>query len=261
MARLCPLFSGSSGNSYYIGQRSEGLLIDGGRSARQLEGMLRLCGIDPLAIQAVLVTHEHSDHISGLRVFCKRYNLPVYGSLGTLRAIGEQLGGVEARPIGEEPISLAGMEVRTFPVSHDCVQPVGYRVRTSDGRNFCLATDLGYLSEEVKTALKGCDMVVIESNHDVEMLRGGPYPYPLKRRILSDQGHLSNAVCAAFLPELLKSGVRRFMLGHLSRENNRPQLALDAALAELTKAGYVREVDYLLEAAPVENTEGRTVIF
>lgn len=153
------------------------------------------------------------------------------------------------------------MILEAFPVSHDCIQPVGYRVHTGDGRSFCLATDLGCLSEEVKEALRGCDAVVLESNHDVELLRSGPYPYHLKRRILSDQGHLSNEICAAFLPELLRSGVRRFILGHLSRENNRPQLALDAALSALSQAGYRREVDYLLEAAPVENTQARTVIF
>lgn len=260
MARLCPLFSGSSGNSYFIGARSGGVLIDAGRSARQLDGMLKVCGIDPLAIQAVLVTHEHSDHISGVRVFAKKYGLPVYGSAGTLAAIENTVEGADLRDIGHG-VTLAGMEIQAFPVSHDCAQPTGYRVHTADGRNFCLATDLGYLSDEVKAALQGCDMVVIESNHDVELLRNGPYPYPLKRRILSDKGHLSNAVCASFLPELVKSGVRRFMLGHLSRENNRPQIALTAAENELNKAGFVRDVDYQLAAAPVENTEGRTVIF
>lgn len=260
MARLCPLFSGSSGNSYYIGSRSAGVLIDCGRNARQLDGMLRLCGIDPLAIQAVLVTHEHTDHTNGLRVFCKKYSLPVYASAGTLRAVARSAEGLDLREMPES-VELAGMEVEAFPVSHDCAQPVGYRVRTEDGRRFCLATDLGYLSHEVKGALLGCDAVVIESNHDVELLRNGPYPYHLKRRILSDQGHLSNGVCAQFLPELLKSGTRRFLLGHLSRENNRPQLAVDAAVGELTKAGYTRDVDYILEVAPVENTQGRVVIF
>lgn len=260
MARLCPLFSGSSGNSYYIGSRSGGVLIDCGRSARQMENMLRLCGIDPLALHAVFVTHEHTDHISGIRVFTKKYGLPVYASPGTLDAIAPGLPGADLRPL-TGPVEAAGMTLEAFPVSHDCAQPVGYRVHTADGRSFCLATDLGYLSEPVKEALRGCDTVVLESNHDLELLRSGPYPYHLKRRILSKEGHLSNADCAAFLPELAQSGVRRFMLGHLSRENNRPQLALDAALSALTQAGLRRDVDYQLEAAPVENTQARTVIF
>lgn len=260
MARLCPLFSGSSGNSYYIGSRSAGVLIDAGRSARQLDGMLKLCGIDPLAVQGILVTHEHSDHISGLRVFAKKYGIPVYGSAGTLGAIAGSVGEVELREIAGG-VELAGMEVQSFPVSHDCTEPTGYRIRTADARNFCLATDLGYLSDEVKERLSGCDMVVIESNHDIEMLRNGPYPYHLKRRILSDRGHLSNPVCAQFLPQLLKTGVRRFMLAHLSRENNTPQAALAASLSALTQAGYVQDVDFLLQAAPVENSAGKTVIF
>lgn len=260
MARFCPLFSGSSGNSSYLGSRSAGVLIDAGVSARRLDGRLRLCGIDPLALQGILVTHEHSDHVSGLRVFAKKYGLPVYGSAGTLGAISGSLEGVELRDIGDGA-EIAGMAVRPFPISHDCVQPTGYRIHTGDGRDFCLATDLGYLSDQVKESLLGCDMVVIESNHDVEMLRNGPYPYYLKRRILSDHGHLSNAVCAEFLPELLKSGVRRFMLAHLSDTNNTPQLALETSLAALVRAGAVQDVDFILQVAMPENTESKTVIF
>ncbi len=260
MARFCPLFSGSSGNSSYLGSRSAGVLIDAGVSARRLDGRMKLCGIDPLAIGGILVTHEHSDHVSGLRVFAKKYGLPVYGSAGTLRAIGDSLGGVELIDIGGGA-EIAGMEVRPFPTSHDCLQPTGYRIHTGDGRDLCFATDLGYLSEEVKENLLGCDMVVIESNHDVEMLRSGPYPYYLKRRILSDRGHLSNAACAGALPELLKSGVRRFMLAHLSDTNNTPKLAYEASLAALAREGYVSDVDFILQVAMPENTDSHTVIF
>jgi len=260
MARLCPLFSGSSGNSYYIGSRSAGVLIDAGRSARQTDAMLRLCGIDPLAISGVLVTHEHSDHIGGLRVFCKKYQLPIYASSGTLDAIKQNLAGVELCPISGD-FELAGMNIHSFPISHDCQEPTGYRIHTEDGREFCLATDLGYLSEEVQKNLLGCDMVVLESNHDIEMLRNGPYPYQLKRRILSKEGHLSNFDCAKFLPDLLKSGVRRFLLAHLSRENNSPSLAFNCALQSLTTIGAKRDVDFMLGIAPVENSNGKTVIF
>lgn len=260
MARLCPLFSGSSGNSYYIGSRSEGILIDAGRSARQLDGMLKICNIDPLAIQAVFVTHEHTDHVNGVRVFTKKYGIPVYASPGTLRAIAPQSQGTRLLPI-EGPVEAGGMTVEPFPISHDCAQPTGYRVHTADGRDFCLATDLGYLSEEVKDRLSGCGLVVVESNHDVEMLREGPYPYHLKRRILSREGHLSNADCSAFLPELVRRGTRRFILAHLSRENNTPALALESARRALAQEGFVEDVDFTLETAPVENSSGRTVVF
>lgn len=260
MARLCPLFSGSKGNSYYIGSRSEGVLIDAGPSCRRIEGVLRLCGVEPQAVKAVLVTHEHIDHVGGIRVLARKYGLPVYAASGTLDAISNQAAGVELIDVtgGEE---LAGMKITAFPTSHDCAQPVGYRIETADGRKFCLATDLGYLSEPVKEALLGCDAVVLESNHDVEMLRTGPYHPQLKRRILSSHGHLSNDACAGILPTLVQSGVRRFILGHLSDTNNTPERALSTSLSALTQAGYVRDVDFLLEAAPVENTQGNVIIF
>ncbi len=260
MARLCPLFSGSSGNSYYIGSRSAGLLIDVGRSARQMDNMLRLCGIDPLAVQGILITHEHTDHVAGLRVFAKKYGLPVFASPGTLSALGSVLDGLEAHPI-ETGMELAGMKVWPFATSHDCAQPRGYRVETEDGRTFALATDLGYLSDEVKASLLGADTVVIESNHDKEMLRAGRYPLYLKQRILSDRGHLSNDVCASFLPELYQSGTRRFLLAHLSQENNTPALARETSLAALTRAGLTPDVDFLLDTASPENTQGRVIIF
>lgn len=259
MARVCPLFSGSTGNSYYIGGRSAGLLVDAGRSARQLEGMLKLCGIDPLAVHGILVTHEHSDHIAGLRVFAKKYGVPVFCTPGTLGALGAAAAEFEVHPL-PQTISIGGMEVAHFPVSHDCAQPVGYRIHTADGRTIALATDLGFLSDEVKTGLLGADLAVLESNHDIDMLRFGPYPYPLKQRVLSDKGHLSNAACAAFLPELLQSGTRRIVLGHLSRQNNTPDLALQTAQAALVQAGAVPEVDFLLSAAPVENRSGRSIL-
>lgn len=260
MARLCPLFSGSSGNSYYIGSPSAGLLIDAGRSARQLEGMLGLCGIDPLAICGILITHEHSDHVSGLRVFAKKYSLPVFASEGTLQALEDSLEGIELH-VAQRGLQLAGMTVNPFSTSHDCAQPTGYRISTSDKRNFALATDLGYISEEVEEGLLGADFVVIESNHDLEMLRSGGYPPHLKRRILSDKGHLSNTTCSGFLPRLAKSGTRRFLLAHISRDNNSPTLALEASLTTLTQAGYVHEVDFLLDAAKPENGTGKAVIF
>lgn len=259
MARICPLFSGSTGNSYYIGTHSAGVLIDAGRSARQLEGMLKLCGIDPLAVHGILVTHEHTDHISGLRVFAKKYGVPVFCTPGTLQALGTAAAEFEVRPLPAE-LSLGEMGITHFAVSHDCAQPVGYRIHTGDGRTIALATDLGFLSEEVKAGLLGADLVVVESNHDEDMLRAGPYPYHLKQRVLSDRGHLSNAACAAFLPELLGSGTRRFVLGHLSRTNNTPELALNTALGALVRAGYQPDVDFLLQAAPAENRAGKSII-
>ena len=260
MARLCPLFSGSAGNSYYVGNRSRGVLIDAGRSAKQLEGMLRLCGMDPLAVEGVLVTHEHSDHVAGLRVFAKKFGVPVYGSQGTLEALRQSLAGLTLRPV-EQGMELGGMQVWSFPLSHDSAQPTGYRLRTGDGRVFALATDTGTLLEETLEGLWGADLALVESNHDKEMLRLGGYPLPLKRRILSERGHLSNEDCAGLLPRLLGAGTRRFLLAHLSHENNTPDLAYQAALGALVQAGYVPEVDFLLKTAPPENRAGKSFLF
>lgn len=221
MARLCPLFSGSGGNSYYIGSRSAGLLIDAGRSARQLDRMLQRCGIDPMAIQGVLITHEHSDHIAGVRVFAKKYGIPVFASQGTLLAMQPSLEGVESWVL-EGPLQLAGMEVTPFATPHDSAQSLGFRIQTADGRQFALATDLGVVTPCVREHLLGAEFVVLESNHDREMLRNGPYPAYLKRRILAGTGHLSNGDCAAFLPELARAGAKRFLLAISAGRTTRP---------------------------------------
>lgn len=264
MARFCPLFSGSSGNSYYIGSAKAGILIDTGRSAKQITGMLQNCGIEISAVKAIFVTHEHSDHIAGLRVFASRFHLPVYASCGTLTAL-DSMGCLndkfEYSIINSDGIECAGMEIKPFHISHDSAECLGYRIETSDGRKIALSTDLGYLSDEVRSQLTGADMVVLESNHDVGMLQNGPYPYPLKRRILSNTGHLSNKDCSAELDGLVQKGSTRFILAHLSAENNTPDLAYQTALCSLTMSGMKQGKDFELFVAPRENAAGKTIIF
>ena len=261
MARLCPLFSGSTGNCYYIGSKKAGVLVDVGRSAKQTELMLKACGIEPAAVQAVLVTHEHADHIRGVRVFAKKHALPVFASAGTLWAMTETLMGEVSAYEMEADLQIANMHISAFHTSHDCAEPFGYRIRTEDEKVIAVATDLGFLSEEVKAALTGADLAVIESNHDVEMLRNGPYPYYLQKRILSTKGHLSNDTCADFLPQMAKSGTTRFLLAHLSRENNSRKIALETAMASLVKAGLIHGADFQLDAAKVENVSGNSILF
>ena len=264
MARFCPLFSGSSGNSYYIGSATEGILVDAGRSAKQITDMLGACGIDPDAVRAIFVTHEHSDHVSGLRVLASRRHIPVFASAGTLNAL-ETMGclneKIQANIIGAGGISVAGMQVTPFRISHDSAECVGYRIETSDGRKVALSTDLGYLTEQVRNCLSDSDMVVLESNHDIRMLENGPYPYVLKRRILSKTGHLSNDACAAELKLLVRSGATRFVLAHLSKENNTPDLAFQTSLCELKLSGMKQGRDFELYVAPRANIENRTIIF
>lgn len=264
MARFCPLFSGSSGNSYYIGSAREGILVDVGRSAKQVADMLGACNIDISSIRAIFVTHEHSDHVAGLRVFASRHHVPVYASAGTLDAL-KTMGCLNEKivssVIDSSGTECAGMRITPFPISHDSAECVGYRIETPDGRKIALSTDLGYLSEEVRHNLAGSDMVVLESNHDVRMLENGPYPYVLKRRILSDTGHLSNDACASELDSLVRSGSTRFVLAHLSRENNTPDLAFQTSLCSLKMSGMRQGKDFELFVAPRENVEARTIIF
>lgn len=248
MSRFCALFSGSSGNCTYIGGSEGGILIDAGVSAKGIVSALAEREIDIAGIRAVFVTHEHSDHIKGLRVLASRRGIPVYASAGTLAAL-PGCEEVETRSMDGAPVHLAGMEISRFATDHDCEGSSGYVVTTPDGRRMAVCTDLGHVSDGVRAAIQGCDLVLLESNHDVMMLQNGGYPYYLKRRILSENGHLSNVCCAAELPELVKSGATRLVLGHLSRENNYPELALACARAALMGGGMRENIDYILCAA------------
>ncbi|MDD6175148.1 MAG: MBL fold metallo-hydrolase [Firmicutes bacterium] len=264
MARFFPLFSGSSGNSMYFGSGDGGILIDIGMSAKKTAAALQSAGIAPESLGGIFITHEHIDHVSGLRVFLKRYPIPVYASAGTCSALREQgllPESAELNVLGAAGTQAAGIQVRPFHTSHDCREGYGYVMSMPDGRTAALSTDLGYLSEEVLDAVSGCDLVVMESNHDVRMLQNGSYPYPLKRRILSDIGHLSNESCAGILPELIRTGSTRFVLAHLSRENNLPELALATSRAELQLHGMRENLDYSLAVAPRENHSGHISIF
>lgn len=262
MAKAVPLFSGSKGNSYYIGSSGEGVLIDAGRSCKQLEGALSLNGIDISSIGAVFITHEHIDHCSGLRVFAKKYNKKIYASEGTVEAMAEKnliSPGNICEVIGDT-VDLGGMRVERCDTPHDARESCCYKVYTADGRSAVIATDMGIMTDEVRALLCTSDFAVIESNHDVRMLKLGAYPPNVKARILSNRGHLCNDACAAELADFIRSGNIRIMLGHISEQNNTPLLALNTGLNALEEYGMKRGLDFTLDVVPPE-TDGTSVVF
>ncbi len=264
MLRFCPLFSSSSGNSVYIADREGGILVDVGRSAKQTEQMLKNHNIDVSTIKGIFLTHEHTDHTNGLSVFAARYGIPVYGSAGTILALKNK-GVLNAKHVditlNTDDISIGGINVKPFKTSHDCADGRGYVITGCDGTTkAAVATDTGFVSSEILSAITGCKLVYIESNHDVAMLRSGPYPYTLQKRILSDIGHLSNNACADALTALVNRGTTHVVLAHLSRDNNTPQLAHDTTVDKLLDIGALKNRDYILNVAEPENSNGIIMI-
>lgn len=252
MARFSSLFSSSSGNCSYIGSAKGGILIDAGVSAKQINLKLDCIGVNPVGIGAIFVTHEHSDHVRGLRVFASKHKIPVYATQGTVDALitsGVANGSFEINPVDSDGVEVNGQLILPFKTSHDSAQSCGFVVTTTDDRKIAVATDTGYVTEETKAAVRGCDLILAESNHDIGMVRNGIYPYLLKRRILSDVGHLSNIDCSNFVTELVKNGTTRIVLGHLSKENNIPDLAFQTSKSALDCAGAVQFKDYILTVA------------
>ncbi len=231
--------SGSSGNCALISSGDTSLLIDAGISMKRTVKALREFEICPQALSGILITHSHTDHVSGLGMLSKYFGIPVYAPRTVAGVLRWAASGAEAylREIEPEtPFDVGEIKVTAFATPHDSPGSVGYRLSADAELGFC--TDLGYITDEVADALLGADAVVLEANHDVEMLRCGAYPPYLKRRILSNTGHLSNGDCARFAAALAKSGTEYIILGHLSRENNSPEIAMSAVLDALRASGY-----------------------
>ncbi len=262
MAKIYPMFSSSKGNSTYIGNASGGVLVDAGVSYKKIFEALCREEIPLSNIKAVLVTHEHNDHIKGLKVLLKKTGALLLASRETVYAL-EFAGIIDDntnRVYIDEQIDyeIGEFKINRFATSHDCMGSSGYTVRLSDQQTVAVCTDLGIVTEEVEKALLGADVVMLESNHDPVMLRLGPYTPELKIRVSGDKGHLSNAVSADLLAKLYKGGTRRFILAHLSENNNTPEKAESSARASLFDAG-AKSDDYILYIAPPE--KGRVITF
>lgn len=236
---LCSIASGSSGNCIYAGTDSCHVLIDAGISGKRIEAGLNEIGLKTSEMDGILVTHEHSDHIKSLGVLARRYGIPMYATQGTIDWIRDHqaIGKVDEslfraiRP--EEDFSIGDMTISPIPISHDAADPVAYLMHQGE-KSIGVVTDLGKYDDYIIDKLQGLDVLLLEANHDVHMLQAGVYPYQLKRRILGERGHLSNEGSGQLLGKVLHDGFQKVILGHLSKENNYPQLAWETVRLEVT---------------------------
>lgn len=238
--RLMSIASGSSGNCIYVGNDNTHLLIDTGISRKRIEEGLNTIGLTLSDINGILVTHEHSDHISGLGVILRKYNIPVYGTNGTIEesARTKYLDKVDMSLLNglyaDEDYEIGSLKVHPFSISHDAIEPCGYRISSDNGEKVvAVATDMGCYNDYIVNNLKDLDAILLEANHDVKMLQVGSYPYYLKQRILSSHGHLCNEMSGRLLDEILSDRLKKIYLGHLSKENNYPDLAYESVRSEI----------------------------
>ena len=236
--RFTSIASGSSGNCTYIGSDNTHILIDAGTSKKKIEEGLSALDMTLGDINAIFVTHEHVDHIAALHTILKKYQIPIYATNGTIKGIRKsdkkcEMINSEFIPIAvDKMVSIGDMMINPMTISHDALEPCGYRIYIGD-KKIGVATDLGCYTDYTVECLKDCDALLLEANHDVRMLQTGPYPYQLKRRILGDMGHLSNEKSGELLCKLLNEKLQGIFLGHLSKENNLPELAFETVRVEI----------------------------
>ncbi|MBQ8109063.1 MAG: MBL fold metallo-hydrolase [Clostridia bacterium] len=257
--RFSPLFSGSSGNSTYVGCDDAHILVDAGVSGTRVSQELARVGIDPNALSAILVTHEHADHIKGIGILSRKYDLPVYATEGTWEGMYDKIGAIadKNRVIFEpdQDFFIGSLDITPFSIPHDAAQPVGYTFEL-DGSKFSIATDIGSVRDGWMGHVIGSDAIILESNYDLDMLKAGRYPYDLKKRIMSRKGHLSNDDAGYVAVELAKNGTQQIILGHLSKENNFPELAMRSCELAFQMAGLVPHEDAMLYVAHRDGTTG-----
>ena len=236
--RMCSIASGSSGNCIYTGSGQTHLLVDAGISAKKVEEGLRELQIEGKDIQGLLITHEHSDHIKGVGILARRYGFPIYATGGTIarmkkmKSLGSIDEGLYHVICADRRFAIGDLEIEPFRISHDAAEPVAFRF-TCSGKSAAVATDMGIYTDYIVEHLKGLDVLLLEANHDIQMLQVGPYPYPLKRRILGECGHLSNESAGQLLCRILHDQMKKIYLGHLSKENNYAELAYETVKLEL----------------------------
>lgn len=257
--RFSPLFSGSSGNALYVGCDGAHLLVDAGVSGTRVAQSLAGIDVQPGELNGILVTHEHIDHIRGIGVLSRKYDLPIFATPGTWAAMSGKIGAVAEKNVRvfdpEVNFFMGPIEVVAFPTPHDAAEPVGFAFEL-DGARLAVATDIGCVRDSWAKYVLGADAAVLESNYDPDMLDAGPYPYELKKRIRSRRGHLSNDDAGGFAVRLIEQGTRQIVLGHLSKENNFPELALKCTECALRQAGIEPNQDARVCVAQRDMTTG-----
>jgi len=254
MIKFCPIASGSSGNCLYVFGGGAHILIDAGLSGRGIEAGLKTLNLAGRQLSAILVTHEHTDHIKGVGVLSRRYGLPVYATPKTWRYFERHnvLGTVDPFLIRkiepEQPFSIGGLQAVAFDIPHDASQPVGYSL-FAEHKKITVATDIGEPTDTIRRYITGSDIVLLESNHDTDMLMNGKYPPILKKRIAGPYGHLSNDAAGKLLTETMTEHLRYVYLGHLSEENNRPLIAFNTVEGILYEQGVLPRVGFKLYVA------------
>ncbi|MEG1458036.1 MAG: MBL fold metallo-hydrolase [Acetivibrio sp.] len=251
---FCSIASGSSGNCIYVGNKDTGILVDAGISKKRITEGLSSMDVNPEKLDAIVVTHEHSDHICGLGVFTRKYKVPIYGTKETIESIRniKSMGALDEtlfHEIKEDCSFLVNdIVVHPFSIPHDAANPVSYTF-SSNGEKIGVATDLGTYNASIISNLEECQILLLEANHDINMLQVGSYPYSLKRRILSDTGHLSNDNSGKLLSKIFSDRLKYIFLGHLSKENNYPELAYETVKCELLESGITKNREYTMQVA------------
>lgn len=257
---FCSLYSGSSGNSIFVSGEKSKILIDVGMPGKKIDEALTKIGENPSEIGGIFITHEHSDHIKGVGVLSRKYDIPIYANDKTWSAMEKSLGKIKEHNIRimdrRSTVEIGDLSIKSFVIPHDAVAPVGYTIENK-GKKVSIATDFGVFTEEIFNNIKDSQSILLECNHDVSMLKYGPYPYNLKRRILSEVGHLSNDDCGNALVNLANHGVgKNVILGHLSKTNNQPDLALQTVLNIIEENGLKRGIDINISMADRNNPSG-----
>ncbi|MCI8641331.1 MAG: MBL fold metallo-hydrolase [Clostridia bacterium] len=236
MLNFCSLYSGSSGNSLFIESENTKILVDAGVSAKKIEFALANLDINPSYLDGILITHEHSDHVQGLGTLAKKYDLPVFVNQKTLDAMPKQKEKIKKENIKiiktEEKFEIGDLKIKPFSIPHDAANPFGFSI-FKDNKKISIATDIGHITNGILKNLEDSIFVLLEANYDPEVLKFSHYPYPLKTRIASPTGHLSNEIAGKTISYLIKSGLKQALLGHLSKESNFPELAYKTVVDEI----------------------------